>query len=103
MGIIATCDVDLMEIYCVLFSQYRQALEKVRTTGLVLVTREDHGKQVEVKRNPFETVQYKAIAQLTKLMSEMGLTPTARERLAATPTDDVDPFLQFLEMSKNNN
>ena len=102
MGTIATCDVDLLEMYCVLFSQYRSALASVRKTGLVLVTREDHGKQVEVKRNPFETVQNKIIQQLAKMMSEMGLTATSRQRLAATPEVEHDPFLEYLEMSKQS-
>ena len=106
LGIIATCDVDLLEMYCVLFGQYRSALASVRKTGLVLVTREDKGKQVEVKRNPFETVQNKTIKQLTNMMAEMGLTATSRQRLATTPGDEAgDPFIQFLELSKaaNNN
>jgi len=90
-----------MEIYCVMFSQYRSALESVRKTGLVLVTREEKGKSVEVKRNPFETVQNKLIVQMSKLMAELGLTPTARTRLAATPKDESDPFLDWLESSKN--
>jgi len=102
LGIIATCDVDLLEMYCVLFGQYRSALESVRRTGLVLVTREDKGKQVEVKRNPFETVQNKTIFQLTRMMAEMGLTATSRQRLAASPEEDHDPFLEFLELSKGS-
>ena len=96
LGIIATCDVDLMEVYCVLFSQYRSALSSVRKTGLVLVTREDMGKSIEVKRNPFETVQNKTIATLAKLMAELGLTPSSRSRLAAAPQEVGDPFLKYL-------
>jgi len=96
LGIMAKCDVDLLEMYCVLFAQYRSALASVRKTGLVLVTREDHGKTVEVKRNPFETVQNKTIAQLAKMMAELGLTPAARSRLAADPQEDDDPFMEYL-------
>lgn len=86
MGIVATADVDIMEVYCILFSKYRQALAGIRETGLT----------IDGKRNPLEGIEFRTIQQLTRLMAELGLTPTARERLSATPKDNDDLFLAYL-------
>ena len=103
MGLLNKADVDLLELYCVTYSGYRRALEHVAKTGMVLVTREDHGQQVEVRRNPFSVELHKYADRLQKLLSEMGLTPASRSRVQAAGGDDKgDPLLDMLKARSVN-
>lgn len=95
MGILTTADGDLVALYCVTYSAYRTALENVNRTGQVLVTRQQDGKTVEVKRNPFSTEFHKYADKLMRLQLEMGLTPSARTRISVTKSQTVDPLLEM--------
>ena len=102
MNVITTADKDMMELYCVTYAAYREALANVAKTGQVLVTREDHGKQVEVKRNPFSTEFHRYADRMAKLLVEMGLTPSSRTRVTANPKADEDPFTEWLKINRES-
>jgi P27 family predicted phage terminase small subunit len=96
LGLLAKCDTDLFELYCVTYGKYRTALEDVNANGLTIV-----GVKGNVMRNPAAIELHQSMEKLAKLMPELGLTPSARARLIADQAEDVDPFLEFLEASKN--
>ena len=95
LGILAKSDCDLMEAYCITFAMYRKALADVNKTGQVLVVKSDDNK-VEVKRNPFSVELHKYMDRLTKLMGEMGLSPSSRARVAANGQEEDDAFTEYL-------
>jgi len=97
MGILNKADSDLLEAYCVTYSGYRKALESVNRTGQVLILKSDEGKSVEARRNPFSVELHKYMDRMTKLLAEMGLTPSSRSRVAATPKQEDDPFAEWLK------
>jgi P27 family predicted phage terminase small subunit len=80
----------------VTYGKYRTALEDVNANGLTIV-----GVKGNVMRNPAAIELHQSMEKLAKLMPELGLTPSARARLIADQAEDVDPFLEFLEASKN--
>ncbi len=94
MGMLNQADGDLLEIYCVTYSGYRQALDSVNKRGQVLVLNKG-GKQLEVRRNPYCVELHKHIDRLAKLMAEMGLTASSRLRVAAAGDGD-DELLEYL-------
>ena len=104
MGLLNKADADLLELYCVTYSGYRRALESVAKTGMVLVTREDHGEQVEVRRNPFSVELHKYMDRMQKLLSEMGLSPVSRSRVqAAGSPEESNPVLEMLRQRQGAN
>ena len=105
MGIMNKADGTLIELYAITYSGYRQALESVRKTGQVLVMRVDETKgiKMEVRRNPYSVELHKYMDRLTKLLGEMGLTPSSRTRIAANPKQDDDPFTEWLKAKRSLN
>jgi P27 family predicted phage terminase small subunit len=88
MGLLSKSDQTLMELYCITFAQYRNLLEQVRKTNMVLVRKTDKGVMVE--RNQMYTELQKAMDRLQKLTSEFGLSPSSRSRLVSTKAFDDD-------------
>ena len=70
-------DTDLLEQYCLTYSGYREALENVRKTGQVLLSRNDDGKP-EAKQNPYSVELHKYADRLTRLRQQLGLDSTGK-------------------------
>lgn len=92
-GILATIDGDLLESYCVTFANYRRALDSVRKVGQVIT--KTNG---DVARNPACLELNQTMERMIKLMAELGLTPSARSRIAASPkVEEDDPFAELMK------
>lgn len=99
IGLLANTDGELLELFCITFSQYRRLLVQVNTSGFTLISKDGDG--VTVKRNPI-MVEYKAAADmLRRLIPEFGLSPASRTRLVAVTAEDrkEDPFQAWLKRS----
>ena len=95
MGMLNAADGSLMEAYCVNYSGYRKSLVKVEEMGQALEVETDRG--IEFRRNPFSVELHKYMDRMTKLLAEMGLTPSSRSRVVATPKQEDDPFAEWLK------
>lgn len=94
MGILSKSDVYLIESFCLAYSGHFQALELVKSEGLI----------VNGKRHPALIELHKCRDQKIKLLAEMGLTPSSRTRLSATQEDETeDPFLAFIKRRESRN
>ena len=91
LGILSTVDSHALEIYCHCYSGYREALAKVGEFGQVLV------QNGIPKRNPYVTEVHMHRAEIMKMQSEFGLTPSSRSRLhvakAAKEFDILDELM----------
>ena len=91
LGILSTVDAQALQIYCECYSGYREALEKVREFGMVLNI---DGKP---RRNPYMAEVHQHRAEIMRMQSEFGLTPSSRSRLvvpgADKPLDILDELL----------
>ena len=85
----AKVDGDILAAYCVAWARWVDAEEKVKVSGAVLKSTEGGFYQ-----NPFLAVANKAIEQLTKLGSLMGLNPAERTRINAPVKNREDDALQ---------
>jgi P27 family predicted phage terminase small subunit len=98
MRVLSRSDGGLIEAYAVTYAGYRKALENVAKIGQVIVEKTDNG--IEAKRSPWSAELHKYMDRMTKLLAEMGLTPSARGRLKAAPIEDEnDPITAILKMT----
>ena len=89
-GVLTGADQGALEAYCAAYGRFVAAQADVEAHGLTLTDNFDN-----VKKNPAVTVLGEAVAQMRSLGAEMGLTPSARARLAAAPSDTADEFEKF--------
>ena len=83
-------DRSALELYCVTFSGWRQAVDMVARHGAVIQMTTSSG--VFPKRNPFDIIRERNAALCSRLLREFGLTPTAKNR-----TDNNDGELETLD------
>ncbi|WP_019534224.1 phage terminase small subunit P27 family [Paenibacillus ginsengihumi] len=92
--IVTDLDVNALEIYCEALVTYRKAMEKVRETSEVYVSRSDN----RVRKNPWLTVANEAAVQMKKYGEVLLLDPVSRARAGMVKSDNEkkSPMAQFL-------
>jgi P27 family predicted phage terminase small subunit len=76
---------------CLEWSEYLEAMSKVRALGRVVRTPQGYPMT-----NPYRTIATKALAACNKLWPELGLTPSSRSRITTTGiASPDDPFAEF--------
>lgn len=91
------CDLDknALEIYCEAVVTYRKAMQKVRETAEVYVSKADNNRP---KKNPWLTVANDAAAQVKKYGEVLLLDPVSRARasLSKEKEEETDPMARLL-------
>ena len=91
----ATYQVTL-ELYCETYANYRQAVANVKKFKQASAFVDKDGN-LQTRRNAYSVELHKYKDEVLKLLTEMGLTPSSRARIALQrDTDDHDDFLQLL-------
>jgi P27 family predicted phage terminase small subunit len=89
MGLLATSDRAIMELYCTTYSEWRAALDMVRKYGMTVFA--DKAKTI-LRESPFATIRNAARKACIEMLREMGLSAVSRTRLRvptkARKTDD---------------
>lgn len=88
MGLLTKADRSALAAYCVAWSRWVEAENKVREYGLVL---KSERSKLPVP-SPYLNIAKQAMDQMCRLMGEFGLTPASRTRLSATKPTDADDF-----------
>ena len=78
LGLMSEIDVDALALYCESFATWIDAQEKLQEFGLV-VTSPKSGYPVP---SPFFSIAAKAQEQMRQLLTEFGMSPSSRSRLA---------------------
>lgn len=90
-GVLTNMDVDALALYCEAFARYREAVTEIDDFGPI--TRTPSGFPVQ---SPWLQIANKAFEQMTKLLAEFGMTPSARSRVRSTKKpDDGDEWDEF--------
>jgi P27 family predicted phage terminase small subunit len=98
LGLIASSDLELMELFCISWSRYRKLLAIVEDEGFTIF--DDKGNR---KRNP-SMIELNAIEdKLRRLVAEFGLTPSSRSRLVSVKREEKTEFQNWLEKRNNLN
>jgi len=79
-GALTEADRAVLALYCSVWSKWVKADAMVARTGEVLKA-QDGG----LYQNPYLSVANRALEQLARLAAQLGLDPTARPRVVATP------------------
>ena len=96
-GVISSDTREILIAYCTAYSDWMEAREKVRETGLALEG-VDKGGNVQITRNTYVTEMSKFRDQMNRLLPEFGLTPASRQKLTSLKLDDDkdDPFASIM-------
>ncbi len=93
MKLIGATDYAVLVGYCEAWSRYRDAVEKVQQTGVLVASKKDG----EIRRNPLVFVLKDSREAMLKFARELGLSPAARA--SVTPigktgtTSDLEKLL----------
>ena len=79
LGVMTDVDTGIMIGYCQAYATLRKAIEDIEKYGLVYQPNED---KPYLQQTPFLSIANKAMTQMRKHASELGLTPSARARLS---------------------
>lgn len=86
LGVLSLSDADVLEIYCTVYSRWREAEAKVKAEGMTIEVG-DKGYEIQ---NPYLNIANGCIKQMNSLMGNMGLTPAARAKVNAATKESAD-------------
>jgi P27 family predicted phage terminase small subunit len=89
-GVLTEMDLDALTAYCVAWSTWKDATQKIRTFGMVIKTKTGYPIT-----SPYIPIANKAMATMKALMTEFGMTPSSRNRVARVEPAVVNPLDRF--------
>lgn len=95
LGCLSTAEAFAIELYCVVYSRWRKAIEGLNSGGITTTT--DLGS---VKGNPAMQVIAQCERTMASMLSEFGLTPSSRSRVKGGPEAPRDALSDFLSKRK---
>ncbi len=90
LGLLTQLDVDLLAAYCVAYSDYRAARERIQdeSIGRVQVFRDDKGVVKATQVSAEWTIAKQALEQMKRLGAEFGMGPASRTGLTGKTADN---------------
>lgn len=90
-GLVKEQDLALLLLYCQYYSDYIKARQKLREQGFVIQSPTGYMMQ-----NPYVSIARKAGEMMRSILTELGLTPSARRKLGIEiqEPDKLDEFLR---------
>lgn len=92
LGILTLADSEILEAYCIDYSQWRWLSEYVKEGNCRELS--DKGS---ASTSPEAQQVHKYADRLARRMVELGLTPSARSRIQIAKKGEADPFTEFLQ------
>jgi P27 family predicted phage terminase small subunit len=99
LRILSKADGPIVALYAHHFSRWRAAEAQVRKLGLLL----DGARGTKIA-NPAVRIAHEAAAAMARLLVELGMSPSARSRIRATPAapaDTLDTFIKRAHESRS--
>lgn len=96
LKLLTLVDRAALAAYCVNWSRWQKAEEKLRKSGLTFVTKSTG----MARRRPEVAIAADSMKLMKAFLIEFGLTPAARSRVTAEPDKEEDPFDTFLKQGK---
>ena len=97
MNVLSKADRDLLELFCMNYSQYIALLKKVMECGIVNQSVNTRGETV-TKRSAYQAELGRIQDRQMKLLTEFGLTPSSRTRIVAISDMKTEsPFDKWME------
>jgi P27 family predicted phage terminase small subunit len=92
LGLLTALDTTALAGYCVAYSTWVMATEKIQKHGVLIKT--PNGYPVQ---SPFLQIANRAASEMRTWLVEFGMTPSSRSRVTVEPKEDKDPFEEFLK------
>lgn len=92
LGLLTSIDRAALAAYCMAWSRWARAEEKVQQTGEVIKS----SKSGYPIQNPYVGVANTAMDHMRKLLVEFGMTPASRSRIQLDPGGSADPLETFM-------
>lgn len=97
MNVLTVADRDLLELFCINWSQYIALVKSVAKMGIVNQYEDAKGNQV-TKRSAYQAELGRIADRQQKLLLEFGLTPSSRSKLVTIKdTKTESPFEKWIE------
>ncbi len=97
MDVLTKADKDLLELFCMNYSQYIALLKKIQKIGIITEFTNHRGETV-MKRSPYQAELGKITDRQAKLLTEFGLTPSSRSKIATVgstkPESSFDKWIE---------
>lgn len=87
IGLLTQVDRTTMAAYCQCYGRWVEAEQKLKETPSILRMPSGY-----IQQSPWLTISNKQLELMVKYMSELGLTPASRSRLAIQVHDGVKPW-----------
>lgn len=94
MGIVGSSDKMALEMLCDAYAEYREARGYIEEEGSTYDCTTPTGTIVRV--HPQVAIASDAWKRVRSMMSEFGLTPSARNKVSASGKDKEDPLEKFM-------
>ncbi len=95
MRVLTAADEQALALLCDVFAEYLEAREILRQRGLTYETTTPQGDRM-VRPRPEVAIAADAWRRVQRMLTEFGLTPSARSRVQALPAPECDPFEELL-------
>lgn len=82
LGLITTIDVAAFEGYCVAYSIWREALDRLKLGGLIVT-----GENGIPYQSPYLKIQNNQLKIVQSFLNEFGMTPASRSRVVVDKND----------------
>ena len=97
MNVLTVADRDLLELFCINWSQYIACVKRVSKEGLITEFVNSRGEKVW-KRSPWTSELGRITDRQHKLLVEFGLTPSTRSKLVVLKGGESEsPFDKWIE------
>lgn len=90
MGLLSLDVAPTVEAYCQAYSEWRLVVAAIDYDAMHVLT---IGRWAQMRD--------RSLAQMTRLLTELGLTPASRSKVSAGAPQDADPFSDFLRRGRN--
>jgi P27 family predicted phage terminase small subunit len=96
-GILTLADRGALAAYCQAWARWVEAEEKLKTTPILIRSPSGYAQQ-----SPWLSIANKQLELMGRYMSELGLTPVARERLPERMAQSTEPLTIVRVMFKGD-
>lgn len=85
LGLLSHVDRAALAAYCAAYGRWVEAERMIREHGMTQLSPNGY-----VQQSPHLSIANKALAQMKAFLTEFGMTPSSRSKVAAQPKEDTD-------------
>ena len=91
-GLLVKADSTVLALYCEAYSEFIRSIEAIEKDGRITISPNGYPQ-----KSAWVTIRDKAFDHMIKCLTEMGMTPVSRARVAAREASALDPFDEWIK------